>query len=262
MKVYICWSGDRSKEIATELRKWLPNVIQTIQPWMSDVDIKKGARWQEDISNQLKDTKLGIICLTPENLNEPWILFEAGALSKTIEKTFVCTYLFEIEPSDIKPPLSQFQATQAQKEDTKKLIYTLNNALEDKALPEKQVDKTFELWWPELEDSLKKIPIKTDETVTKRSDREILEEILSIVRSLANQGYLGLRSWIKPQSKSDILMDSIRDSIRSSLLRYLLKLPETEGVTLTDLLRGESLGEIEKELPIDKEKRHGKENDS
>jgi hypothetical protein len=186
MKVFISWSGERSKLIAAALNMWLKQVIQALDPWMSDSDIEKGDRWSSDIADQLGEAKVGIICLTPENLNEPWILFEAGALSKTVEKTFVCPYLFEVEPTDVKWPLAQFQATKVQKEETKKLIYTLNRALEKEALPEHQLNEAFEMWWPKLEKQLNEIP-KRPEIKSKRQEKDLLEEILSSVRHLINK---------------------------------------------------------------------------
>lgn len=160
MNVFISWSGERSKAVANALHDWIPHVINIIQPWMSEVDIDKGARWDVDVANQLKKAKVGIICLTPDNLNAPWIHFEAGALSKTVEKeTYVCPYLFEVDLKDIKGlPLEQFQSTIADKNDTRKLINTINKALEDKALKENFLNEAFEMWWPKLEDKLKNIP--------------------------------------------------------------------------------------------------------
>lgn len=85
MKVFISWSGARSKAVASKLREWLPDVIQNIEPWMSRHDIKAGERWDKELSGELNDSKFGIICLTSDNYDAPWILFEAGALSKTID---------------------------------------------------------------------------------------------------------------------------------------------------------------------------------
>jgi hypothetical protein len=93
MKVFISWSGPRSKAAAQALHQWLPDVIQSIEPWMSAEDIDAGARWGNEVTNELAQTRCGIICLTQDNLTAPWILFEAGALSKTIEKTYVIPYL-------------------------------------------------------------------------------------------------------------------------------------------------------------------------
>lgn len=94
MKIFISWSGSMSQAIAEALHDWLPRVIQAVQPWLSSTNIDKGARWSDDIAAQLEETKFGLICLTRENLEAPWILFEAGALSKTLDRTYVCPYLF------------------------------------------------------------------------------------------------------------------------------------------------------------------------
>jgi len=68
MKVFISWSGETSKAVATALYDWLPEVIQNGQPWISNHDIHLG--------EQLPELKIGILCLTPDNLSAPWILFE------------------------------------------------------------------------------------------------------------------------------------------------------------------------------------------
>lgn len=122
MDVFISWSGERSRAAAEALRDWLPKIINALKPWLSVADIDKGARWGTEIATKLKDSKAGIICLTPNNLHSDWLLFEAGALSKTIENTYVCPFLIGLEPADVKPPLAQFQATRATKKDVLKLL--------------------------------------------------------------------------------------------------------------------------------------------
>ena len=218
MKVFISWSGERSKNIANALREWLPNVIQAIKPWISASDIDKGARWSSDIASQLEESVIGIICLTPENLEAPWILFESGALSKTINKSFVCPYLFQVKPSDISGPLVQFQFTKANKDDTKNLIMTINKALGNLALPEQNLFTAFEKWWPEFEQKLKEIPeiqIKREE----RSDREILEEILDLNRKQAREITLseyGIRPYYNDFISSYLVgLSPLKDTIKT-----------------------------------------------
>lgn len=224
MKVFISWSGKRSQALANMLRDWLPNVIQAIKPWMSDVDIDKGSRWSKDIALQLEESKVGIICLTPENLEAPWILFEAGALSKSLEKTYVCPFLFKIDPSDIKGPLVQFQATKANKNDTQKLLHTINQALEGEAIPKEKLDEAFEVWWPKFEQNLENIPDIETIKEPKRSDREILEEILELVRTQTrgkknyfNKDYLDFPD-IKLAVEDDLIK---RERFLESLMRVL-----------------------------------------
>ena len=84
MKVFISWSGERSKIVAEALRDWLPAVIQSVKPWVSSKDIDKGSRSFAEIQAQLKDAQFGIACLTPENLTEMWIHFESGAVAKAV----------------------------------------------------------------------------------------------------------------------------------------------------------------------------------
>ena len=90
MKVFISWSGAISHQVALVLREWLPSVIQAVEPYVSSEDIDKGARWTTDISKELEASQYGILCVTPENIEAPWLNFEAGALSKTIDKSRVC----------------------------------------------------------------------------------------------------------------------------------------------------------------------------
>lgn len=191
MKIFISWSGERSKAIANILYDWLPLVIQTAKPWLSASDIDKGTRWSTDIATQLEETSFGIICLTPENLEAPWIHFEAGALSKTIDGSFVCPYLYEIEPTDIEGPLVQFQSTSANKDDTKKLIHTINNALPE-SMTEQQIDKAFEVWWKDLKEKLEGINPIVPHPAVKRTERELLEEILELARGQARGSRIGL----------------------------------------------------------------------
>lgn len=188
MKVFISWSGQRSAAVADGLRYWLPKVIQALEPWMSADDIEKGTRWRSGIASELEQSSVGIICLTRENLDSTWIHFEAGALSKQQEKTYVCTFLFDIEPTDVREPLAQFQATKAQKDDVRKLVFTINGTLGDSKLPESELSESFDVWWPKLDERLKTIPRSISESAEPiRKDREILEEILGLVRAQARE---------------------------------------------------------------------------
>jgi TIR domain len=136
MKIFISWSGELSRQIAEALRSWLQYVVQATEPWISTQDIDKGSIWFSEITDQLHDTSLGIVCLTPENLKAPWILFEAGALLKGLKRNRVCTLLIDLKVSDLEEPLSKFNATMTTKEDMFKLVQTINKELgEKKSLP-------------------------------------------------------------------------------------------------------------------------------
>ncbi len=91
MKVFISWSGDRSRVVAEALRDWLPNVIQALDPWISE-DIAKGTKWLSKIDEELDKARVGIICSTMENCAATWIVFEASALAKSYARDSVGTY--------------------------------------------------------------------------------------------------------------------------------------------------------------------------
>jgi hypothetical protein len=110
MKVFISWSGIVSHQVALALNDWLPCVIQGVQPFLSSEHIHKGAPWFDEIGGQLEETHFGILCLTPTNLEAPWILFEAGALSKKVGQARVVPLVLGFALSELKPPLSNFNA--------------------------------------------------------------------------------------------------------------------------------------------------------
>lgn len=186
MKVFLSWSGVRSKEVANLLSDWLCCVIQAARPWISTRDLDRGSLWFGEINDQLKDTTVGIICLTQENKGRPWILFEAGALAKGLSTSRVCTLLIDLEPKDIEDPLAQFNHTFPNRESVLGLVKTLNNSLAVNALDNRILDQVFETYWPQFEAKFAAI-LKTNEqaVVTKpRPKEDVMVEILENTRML------------------------------------------------------------------------------
>lgn len=208
MKLFISWSGELSKEIAEIFRQWIPGVIQAAKPYYSPDDITKGTRWNSEISKELDDSKVGIICLTKENLESPWIMFEAGALSKNLEQSKVCPLLFGIDPSDIKGPLVQFQAAKFSKKEMKKVIKMMNSELDSTSLANDVLDNVFEMWWPKLEEQITKAldKARTVDNSDLRTERDLLEEVLTLTRRLSIETKKGGRNGsIHPGAIEDLL---------------------------------------------------------
>lgn len=191
MKVFLSWSGELSHAAACVFRDWLPSVIQTIHPYVSSEDIDKGARWASDIATELEESSFGILFITQDNVEAPWINFEAGALSKTVDKSRVSPFLFNIKRSEIKEgPLLQFQSTIYEKDDVEKLLLSMNNCMnvEDR-LDDTLLKKSVTVWWPELEKQLNlisdKLPVEPKEENGGKStaDASILEELLELART-------------------------------------------------------------------------------
>ena len=180
--VFISWSGERSRYVAEALRGWLPVVLQTVKPWMS-ADVEKGTRWETEISARLDEADVGIICLTPENLSSPWLLFEAGALSKKLTKSRVCTYLLDLTPAEVPPPMGMFQHTVFGRDDTRKLLDSINSA-QAQPIGKEILDTSFGALWPSLEGKLKDIPPAQEPTKPVRKVEDMVEELLAITRAL------------------------------------------------------------------------------
>ena len=185
MKVFICWSGTVSERIGQEIRSWIPSVIQSVEPYFTPSDTDKGTQWLPEITKHLVDSKVGIICVTRENIHRDWLLFEAGALSKQLGKAHVCPILFGIKHTDLAGPLKQFQATGFEKAEFQKLVNVINGCLGDSKLAPKTLEIVFEKWWPDLKDNVDGILNSAAGTMPSepiRSDREILEELLELTR--------------------------------------------------------------------------------
>src|SRR4051794_21471800 len=78
--VFLSFSGTASRAVAETLYKYLPRINQHIKPWMSSENLGKGSVWTSEIVGHIRECTVGIICVTPDNLTSPWLLFEAGAL--------------------------------------------------------------------------------------------------------------------------------------------------------------------------------------
>ena len=189
MKVFLSWSGERSKQVANLLSDWLSCVIQASRPWVSTRDLDRGTLWFGEINDQLKDTSVGVICLTQENKNRPWILFEAGALAKGLTTSRVCTLLIDLETKDIEDPLAQFNHTFPNRDSVLGLVRTLNSALGSQGLDTKILEQVFDTYWEQFEGKFKDILKGTEsaEPAKPRPKEDVLGEILENTRALSNR---------------------------------------------------------------------------
>ena len=207
MEVFISWSGERSGKVAQALHDWLPSVIQSVTPFLSAADIEKGSRWSSDLAEHLEQSQFGLICLTPENLGASWLLFEAGALSKSIDNSRVVPYLYDVSIAQLQGPLTQFQASVADKESTREVLKSINTASADEGLDPMRLERSFETWWPDLEKTLSNIPETSESPQPSRSDRDLLEEVLRLCRQISRQGNLAIEP--DPETLRDLLAHSL-----------------------------------------------------
>jgi hypothetical protein len=196
VKVFISWSGPLSEQIARIFREWLPTIIPAAEPWVSSEDIEKGARWLTQLSDELASTSFGIFCLVPENLNSPWLNFEAGALSRSVDSSRVSPFLLGASASDLRGPLTQFQATVYEENDLRRLVLSISKACGNQCLSEDRLDQAFQVCWPWLRDrldpileqvKLSKLKSQADSSSTPpQATKQSLEDIhIKILTTLA-----------------------------------------------------------------------------
>jgi len=185
VSVFISWSGENSKSHKTALllKQWIPNVIQGEDPWVSSVDIEAGSRWTNELFGvlQSQSIKVGIICVTQGNQSNPWLNFEAGILAHAVESR-VCPLLIDLRAADVTSPLNQFQMHSLSKEGVFPVLKVINKH-RSPTLSEGALEKALNKWWDDDFEAEKATIISSKEPPkSARDQREILEEILNIVR--------------------------------------------------------------------------------
>ena len=156
-RLFLGWSGDVSGEVAVALREWLPNVLPSVEPWMSEKDVTKGRRWPTELVTALETSDCGILCMTPENLDALWLHFEAGVLAKKGhpgENRIVCPLVVGLDKRDLQSPLALLQATEPTPGDFRQMLNDINALSRPLPLTPGQLTKYFDAFWPGLEKTL------------------------------------------------------------------------------------------------------------
>jgi hypothetical protein len=189
MKVFLSWSLDHSKHIAVALKEWLPQVLHEVEPFVS-TNIEAGARWQAEIASILSEAQFCIVVVTAENQKQPWLNFEAGAVAKAVDASRLVPLAVDLTPSEIELPLGQFQAQPLDVPGMTKVVESINSNLK-RPLTKEHLSKAVQMWWSDLNAKLEQItkqiakqPSATSDAASRRTDRDILEELLLSVRGL------------------------------------------------------------------------------
>ena len=185
MKVFICWSGELSRGVAGILRAKLPCIIQTLDVFMSDRDLESGGRWGADLAAQLDDSSFGIMCLTPDNLRTPWIMFEAGALTKHSDGLACGLLLGGLEPSDVTEPLTLFQHQRFTEDGVGRLLRDINKRLPT-PIEDGPLADIFGKFWPEIEAGYQAELVDNAGSAARapRRPEDMLEELVNRVRAI------------------------------------------------------------------------------
>ena len=151
MKVFICWSGRKSLSwtMARVLHTYLLEIMEEVDPWMSEKDIMAGSSWQKDLMEALSEAEFCVVCLAPQSLHSRWMTFEVGFIANALGESSVCPYLIGLSPEEIADsPLSFYQSKTADKEGTWDLILAIARKQHgERPLYEKRLKSRFEFYW-------------------------------------------------------------------------------------------------------------------
>jgi TIR domain len=185
VRIFASWSGERSKTTALGLKSLLQDLFEeAVDVFVSD-HISPGEAWVQRLGTELEQSEFGILCLTAENSQAPWLLFEAGAIAKKFGASRVVPYLIdELPAASDRSPLAQFQHVRADREGTYRLVESINSTVGPSAKPIDRLERSFTRWWPDLEQTLKGLQVSNSALPVLRSDRELLETIWQRVEGL------------------------------------------------------------------------------
>ena len=225
MRVFVSWSGDRSKAAALGLRSLLEATFpEVVDVFISD-QIDAGEMWALRLETELKQSEFGVVCLTEDNFQVPWLLFEAGAIATKFGRARVVPYWIDDLPVGAeKSPLAHFQRMPATHEGTLGLLKSINAARETPRDSQKLAIQ-FDRWWPDLEKILK--CLHAGEPANARSERELWETILRNIGILmqAHHGSTGSHLSLPSEELAHLLnlrhQPTITYSLHSNLLKEL-----------------------------------------
>lgn len=232
MRVFLSWHGDVSRELATTLHNWIPLVVPSARPFISTSDIDKGKGWSDVLREQLSHTSYGIVCVTRDNYTAPWLHFEAGAISKAMDKTYVSPLLFNIEPSEIFGPLAEFQLTVCTEDDIRNLMRSINSQLaDDVRMSEDVLTLEFNNWWPQLKPKLDALTAEQEGKMWTHTPYTWLFTTEDLTRVQHAKAHTCIW-WITPDPFEYVLRSPLQESILDCIERnvtFTFIIPEAKA---------------------------------
>lgn len=115
--------------LAKALKDGLRLLFPGLSLFLSEEDVPAGTRWDRELAERLADSNIGILCVTPESATNPWLLFEAGALSKSLHHAHLIPCCLGIGRAELPGPMGQFQSLEADRPGIDRLVTTLCDLL-------------------------------------------------------------------------------------------------------------------------------------
>ena len=179
-RLFISWSRPQAEDIAPALKNFIQDVLGIDGIFLSK-EIDSGRRWSSEIASALETCDAGLIVVTSENKEAPWLNFEAGAISKRIDDANVIPLLWDISVGEIaNTPLNQFQCKSFIRNDIR---FVVENLVKLWDLSPESVDRRFDAMWPNFEAQLKQVPNQSSDPAGSPT----IEDVFSLIQRLGSR---------------------------------------------------------------------------
>jgi hypothetical protein len=162
VKVFVSWSGEKSKAASLAFCSFLEDTIQQVTTWFSARDIPRGSLGVYELMKALGECEMGVMLVTQENYQSPWMHFEAGALFTAYQQdqlnSRVCPVLLDLTHSTLIPPLKELQTTEHSMPEMLDLVRNVNAQLPPQhVVDESRLVRNFNKQWPHYEEAIQKV---------------------------------------------------------------------------------------------------------
>ena len=107
------------------------------------------------LERELALAEAAVPCVTSENVDSPWLNFEAGLLASRLGRDRILPLLIGLSLSHLRGPLGQFQCFSTSKSELRRFLSSLARLVPATEHPRQpDLDVTFETWWPAISSSL------------------------------------------------------------------------------------------------------------
>ena len=216
-EVFFSWSGSKSKAIALKFKDLFGSVFTpSINSFMSTKDIGAGKRSIDELFSALERCNYGVSFVDTENAKEPWIQFEAGALSKIIDVSQVMVLILDDNMRSLEhTPLNEFQHKLFNKDDIKSIFEEIIKCFKLEDAKEAFMQR-FEIGWDAFYNSAHQILEKGEKLKEKENEKDEKDDKLDVVmKMLLNVQNLLKTEWTQNIKEGKGMVNELKNIIRS-----------------------------------------------
>jgi len=181
--IFLSWSGEAARQIAPLLKTFFKFVLG-VDSFFSESDIPGGEFWNDQVRTRLQEAKIGVIVLTPSNLYEPWLAFEAGAIAFRDNNHRCCPLLFgDVSLDRLPSPFQALKDRPFEHNHIRMLVEEIGKAL-SLSVDAATIGDRFETKWRRLQKDVDKVlhAPAVPARILRRQDVPLIPPTLQILR--------------------------------------------------------------------------------